>query len=102
SALPVPSHRFSVDSHRVQVAVPQHGRYRREIHGLDEPELGRIAETLFLLAYTDDEAYLRRILVHPNRGEGLHRLPVPSSTASVVNCGSTIGRGRKTSLGRWV
>ncbi len=37
-------------------------------------ELGRIAKTLFLLAYVDDEAYRRRILVQLNRGEGRHRL----------------------------
>jgi TnpA family transposase len=30
-------------------------------------ELGRIAKTLFLLAYVDDEAYRRRILVQPRR-----------------------------------
>src|SRR5207249_10945918 len=33
-------------------------------------ELGRIAKTLFVLAYVDDEAYRRRILVQPNRGQG--------------------------------
>lgn len=37
-------------------------------------ELGRIAKTLFLLAYVDDEAYRRRILVQLNRGEARHRL----------------------------
>jgi TnpA family transposase len=37
-------------------------------------ELGRIAKTLYLLAYIDDEAYRRRILVQLNRGEGRHRL----------------------------
>ena len=37
-------------------------------------ELGRIAKTLFVLAYVDDEAYRRRILVQLNRGEGRHRL----------------------------
>ena len=37
-------------------------------------ELGRIAKTLFLLAYAHDEAYRRRILVQLNRGEGRHRL----------------------------
>jgi hypothetical protein len=37
-------------------------------------ELGRIAKTLFLLAYVDDEAYRRRILVRLNRGEARHRL----------------------------
>jgi TnpA family transposase len=37
-------------------------------------ELGRIAKTLFLLAYVDDGAYRRRILVQLNRGEARHRL----------------------------
>jgi TnpA family transposase len=35
-------------------------------------ELGRIAKTLYLLAYIDDESYRRRILVQLNRGEGRH------------------------------
>jgi TnpA family transposase len=37
-------------------------------------ELGRIAKTLYLLDYVDDEAYRRRILTQINRGEGRHRL----------------------------
>jgi TnpA family transposase len=37
-------------------------------------ELGRIAKTLYLLAYIDDETYRRRILTQLNRGEGRHRL----------------------------
>jgi len=37
-------------------------------------EVGRIAKTLFLLAYIDDEAYRRRILTQLNRGEGRHSL----------------------------
>ena len=35
-------------------------------------EMGRIAKTLHLLAYIDDEAYRRRILQQINRGEGRH------------------------------
>lgn len=35
-------------------------------------ELGRIEKTLYLLAYVQDEAYRRRILVQLNRGEGRH------------------------------
>ncbi len=35
-------------------------------------ELGRIAKTLHLLAYIDDEAYRRRILTQLNRGESRH------------------------------
>ncbi len=35
-------------------------------------ELGRVEKTLYLLAYVQDEAYRRRILVQLNRGEGRH------------------------------
>lgn len=37
-------------------------------------ELGRIAKTLYLLAYLDDELYRRRILIRLNRGERRHSL----------------------------
>ena len=37
-------------------------------------ELGRVAKTLYLLNYIDDEAYRRRILTQLNRGEGRHSL----------------------------
>lgn len=37
-------------------------------------ELGRVAKTLYLLAYIDDEAYRRRILIQLNRGESRHSL----------------------------
>lgn len=37
-------------------------------------ELGRVAKTLYLLAYVDDEAYRRRILTQLNRGESRHSL----------------------------
>jgi TnpA family transposase len=37
-------------------------------------ELGRIAKTLYILAYIDDEAYRRRILTQLNRGESRHSL----------------------------
>jgi TnpA family transposase len=36
--------------------------------------VGRIAKTLYLLAYIDDEDYRRRILTQLNRGEGRHAL----------------------------
>ena len=35
-------------------------------------ELGKIAKTLYMLAYMDDEAYRRRILTQLNRGESRH------------------------------
>ncbi len=37
-------------------------------------ELGRIAKSLYLLAYMDDEAHRRRVLTQLNRGEGRHSL----------------------------
>ena len=37
-------------------------------------EVGRVAKTLYVLAYIDDEAYRRRILLQLNRGEGRHSL----------------------------
>jgi TnpA family transposase len=37
-------------------------------------ELGRLAKTLHLLAYIDEEAYRRRILTQLNRGESRHSL----------------------------
>ncbi|MBG8556044.1 Tn3 family transposase [Hymenobacter guriensis] len=37
-------------------------------------EFGRIEKTRYLLAYVQDEAYRRRILVQLNRGEGRHAL----------------------------
>jgi TnpA family transposase len=37
-------------------------------------ELGRVAKTLYLLHYIDDEDYRRRILIQLNRGEGRHSL----------------------------
>ena len=37
-------------------------------------ELGRVEKTRYLLAYVQDEAYRRRILVQLNRGEGRHAL----------------------------
>lgn len=37
-------------------------------------EVGRVAKTLYLLAYIDDEAYRRRIQIQLNRGESRHNL----------------------------
>lgn len=37
-------------------------------------ELGWVEKTLYLLAYVQDEAYRRHILVQLNRGEGRHAL----------------------------
>lgn len=54
----------------------------RWLHGDKRPrslaravgELGRLAKTLYLLAYLDDDAYRRRILVQLNKGERRHSL----------------------------
>jgi TnpA family transposase len=48
-------------------------------------ELGRVAKTLYLLNYVDDEAYRRRILTQLNRGESRH------SVARVIFQGSLLG-----------
>lgn len=37
-------------------------------------ELGRVEKTLYLLAYVQEKAYRRYILVQLNRGEGRHAL----------------------------
>jgi TnpA family transposase len=37
-------------------------------------ELGRLAKTLYMLRFIDDESYRRRILIQLNRGEGRHQL----------------------------
>ena len=37
-------------------------------------ELGRLAKTLYMLRFIDDDSYRRRILVQLNRGEGRHQL----------------------------
>ncbi len=37
-------------------------------------EVGRVAKTLYLPAYLDDETYRRRILIQLNRGEARHSL----------------------------
>ena len=54
----------------------------RALHGGGRPstiaraisELGRVAKTLYLLAYLDDAGYRRRILTQLNRGEARHSL----------------------------
>ncbi|GAA5531410.1 Tn3 family transposase [Herpetosiphon gulosus] len=54
----------------------------RWLHGDKRPrtlaravtEVGRMAKTLYLLAYLDDETYRRRILTQLNKGERRHRL----------------------------
>ena len=37
-------------------------------------EVGRVAKSLFLLSYVDDEAYRRRVLVQLNRHEKRHNV----------------------------
>ena len=51
-----------------------HGGGRPGALGRALAEVGRIAKTIFLLAYLDDEAYRRRILTQINRGEARHAL----------------------------
>ncbi len=49
-------------------------------------ELGRVAKTLYLLSYLDDETYRRRILRQLNRGESRH------GVARAIFHGPCIGR----------
>jgi TnpA family transposase len=66
----------------LKLGLVQAGGLMRTLQTSDRPthlaraleELGRIVKTLYLLAYIDDEAYRRRILVQLNRGEGRHQL----------------------------
>lgn len=51
-----------------------HGGGRPSALGRALAEVGRIAKTVFLLAYLDDDAYRRRILTQLNRGEARHAL----------------------------
>lgn len=51
-----------------------HGGGRPSALGRALAEVGRIAKTIFLLAYLDDQAYRRRILTQINRGEARHAL----------------------------
>ena len=65
-------------------------------------EIGRIAKTLHLLAYIDDEAYRRRMLQPINRGEGRHSVARGlCSSASAASYGGATKRGRKISSARW-
>ena len=61
--------------------------------------MGRIAKTLHLLAYIDDEAYRRRILRQINRGEGATVLPGLCSSASAASYGGATKRGQEDQLG---
>ncbi|MCA1670672.1 MAG: transposase [Actinobacteria bacterium] len=60
-------------------------------------EVGRIAKTIFLLAYLDDRAYRRRILSQINRGEARHALARKVFTATTVSCTISTARARRTS-----
>ena len=61
----------------LKLGLVQMGGLLRTLQRNDRPtylapaleKLGRIGKTLYLLAYIDDEAYRRRILVQLNRGE---------------------------------
>ncbi len=50
----------------------QGGRSRPSALARAIAEVGRIAKTLYLLCYIDDENYRRKILTQLNRGEGRH------------------------------
>jgi len=61
-------------------------------------ELGRIIKTEYLLAFIDDEAYRRRILIQLNRGESATGSPAWSSMAFAGNCASATAKASRTSL----
>jgi Tn3 transposase DDE domain len=74
-----------------------HGGGRPSALGRALAEVGRIAKTIFLLAYLDDEAYRRRILTQINRGEARHALARKAPTVTAVSCASPTARARRTS-----
>lgn len=59
--------------------------------------VGRVAKSLFLLSYVDDEAYRRRILVQLNVTRSATTWPGRSSTANAVSSANVTGRGRRIS-----
>jgi TnpA family transposase len=78
----------------------------RALHGGGRPcalgralgEAGRVAKTVFLLAYLGDEAYRRRILLQLNRGGGRHALARKAFPATVEgSCASPTGTDKRTS-----
>ena len=56
------------------VRALQAGSKQSELAKAIADEVGRIAKSLFLLAYVDDEVYRRRVLVQLNRHEKRHNL----------------------------
>ena len=65
-------------------------------------ELGRVAKTLYLLNYLDDEAYRRRILIQLNRGESRHGVAPSDLPRPAGRTAATLPRrARRTNSGRW-
>ena len=58
--------------HRAALIRGLQGGGRPSTLGRAIGELGRVAKTLYLLSYLDDEAYRYRILIQLNRGESRH------------------------------
>ena len=62
----------AVGAHEVMRVLQKGGRPSTLAKAVGE--VGRVAKTLFLLAYVDDEGYRRRVLTQLNRQEGRHAL----------------------------
>jgi TnpA family transposase len=62
----------AVGAHEVMRVLQKGGRASTLAKAVGE--VGRVAKTLFLLAYVDDEGYRRRVLTQLNRQEGRHAL----------------------------
>jgi TnpA family transposase len=60
-------------------------------------EVGRIAKTLYLLAYIDDENYRRKILTQLNRGEGRHAVARVIFHGQRGDYANAIEKGRRIS-----
>ena len=63
--------------------------------------LGRVAKTLYLLAYLDDETYRRRILTQLNRGEGRHGVARAVFHGQRGELRQRYREGQEDQLGAW-
>lgn len=64
-------------------------------------ELGRVAKTLYLLNYLDDEAYRRRILTQLNRVESRHAVARAIFHGQRGELRQRYREGQEDQLGRW-
>jgi TnpA family transposase len=64
-------------------------------------EVGRIAKSLFLLSYIDDETYRRRILIQLNKGKAATAWREKSSMGTKGRSASAIGKGKRSNWAPW-